>query len=179
MFALEGRAATVTAEDLRFSKSEIARFFDPRLSRQELAAVVDDLAGWPLALHICRNAGPHGAANAAGGGDDDTVAGWIEMRLWRGLPVVDPDFVLDIALFDRVDPGPDRRGDRGANRGTAARVDADACRAAVDHGRRRVADAAASIDQGLLRQAAVRGNAGVPDHPLRCRTGARAPRTGG
>ena len=66
--------------------------------------MVDDLAGWPLALHICRNAAPHGAANAAGGGDDDTVAGWIEMRLWRGLPVVDRDFVLDIALFDRVDP---------------------------------------------------------------------------
>ena len=104
MFALEGRGATVTAEDLRFSKNEIARFFDRRLSRQELAAVVDDSAGWPLALHICRNAAPHGAANAAGGGDDDTVAGWIEMRLWRGLPVADRDFMLDIALFDRVDP---------------------------------------------------------------------------
>ena len=103
MFALEGRGATVTAEELRFSKSEIARFFDRRLSRQELAAVVDDSAGWPLALHLCRNAAPQSVPSAAGG-DDDTVAGWIEMRLWRGLSVADRDFVLDIALFDRVEP---------------------------------------------------------------------------
>ena len=104
MFALEGRAATVTAEELRFSKSEISRFFDRRLSRQELAAVAADSAGWPLALHLYRNAPPHGTPNAGGGGDDDTVAGWIEMRLWRGLSAGDRDFVLDIALFDGLDP---------------------------------------------------------------------------
>ena len=30
--------------------------------------------------------------------------GWIETRLWRGISAADRDFVLDIALFDRLDP---------------------------------------------------------------------------
>ena len=135
MFALEGRGAAVTAEELRFSTPDISRFFGERLSRREFASVAADSAGWPLALHIYRNAAARsGAPNAAGG--DDTVAGWIETRLWRGLSAADRDFVLDIALFDRLD------------------------------------DAAASADQELLREAAVRGGAGaVPGHPRRHRGG--------
>ena len=63
MFALEGRAATVTAEELRFSKSEISRFFDRRLSRQEGAAAHWGYPRWfysrrrsrggPVQLAIC------------------------------------------------------------------------------------------------------------------------------
>ena len=102
MFALEGRGATVTAEDLRFSTPDISRFFHRKLSRRELAAVAADSTGWPLALDIHRNAARRGAAIAAG--PDDTVAGWIETRLWRGLSADDRDFVLDVALFDRLDP---------------------------------------------------------------------------
>ena len=102
MFALEGRGATVTEEELRFSKPDILRFFGRRLSRRELAAVAADSAGWPLALHIQRNAARRGAPDAAVG--DDTAAGWIETRLWRGVSAEDRDFVLDIALFERLDP---------------------------------------------------------------------------
>ena len=104
MFALEGRGATVTAEELRFSARDVSRFFDGRLSRRELGSVVADCAGWPIALRIYRNARRHGAPDAGGGGGDDTVAGWIETRLWRGIPDAERDFVLDIALFDRLDP---------------------------------------------------------------------------
>ena len=102
MFALEGRSVTVTAEELRFSPADISRFFERKLSRRELAAVVADSAGWPLALHIQRNAMRPGARHGASGGD--TVAGWVETRLWRGLSAEDRDFLLDIALFDRLEP---------------------------------------------------------------------------
>ncbi len=102
MFALEGRAVIVTAEELRFSPADISRFFERKLSRRELAAVVADSAGWPLALHIHRNAMRRGGRHAEGG--EDTVAGWVETRLWRGLSAEDRDFVLDVALFDRLDP---------------------------------------------------------------------------
>lgn len=101
MFTLEGQGATVTADDLRFSTADISRFFGQKLSRRELAAVAADSAGWPLALHMRRNADRQGGSTAAG---DDTAAGWIETRLWRGLSAADRDFVLDIALFDRLDP---------------------------------------------------------------------------
>ena len=102
MFVLDGRGVTLTAEVLRFSTSDVARFFDRRLSHRELASVVADSAGWPIALRIYRNAKRHGAENAGGG--DDTAAGWIETRLWRGISAADRDFVLDVALFDRIDP---------------------------------------------------------------------------
>ena len=101
-FALEGREATVTAGELRFSHPEISRFFEEKLSRRELASVVEDSAGWPLALRIHRNARRRGEPGA--GGADRTVADWIETRLWRGIPAEDREFVLDMALFDPVEP---------------------------------------------------------------------------
>ena len=101
MFALEGRDATVTVDELRFSRPEISRFFEGKLSRRELGSVAADSEGWPIALRIHRNARQRGAS--AAGGADRTVAGWIETRLWRGVNPCDRDFVLDIALFDRVD----------------------------------------------------------------------------
>ena len=102
MFALEGREATVTADDLRFSRSDIARFFEQGLSRRELASVAADSAGWPIALRIQRNAGRRESGSAQGA--ERTVAGWIETRLWRGIPAEHRDFVLDAALFDSLEP---------------------------------------------------------------------------
>ena len=99
--ALEGREATVTAEELRFSRPEIVEFFDGKLSRRELASVVAESAGWPIALRVHRNARQHGNP----GGADRTVADWIETWLWRGVSAEDREFVLDIALFDPVEPG--------------------------------------------------------------------------
>lgn len=45
MPAVEGRAAVLTADDLRFSTPDISRFFSKKLSRRELAAVAADSAG--------------------------------------------------------------------------------------------------------------------------------------
>ena len=102
MFALEGRSATVGTEELRFSAADAGRFFDRGLSRRQLKAAIADSAGWPVALRMYRNAGRHGNPSLSGG--DDTVAGWIETRLWRGIAADDRDFVLDISLFDEVAP---------------------------------------------------------------------------
>ena len=102
MFALEGRETTVTADDMRFSRRDIARFFEGGLSRRELASVAADSAGWPIALRIQRNAGHRRNGGAQGPGR--AVSGWIETRLWRGISAADRDFVLDAALFDSLDP---------------------------------------------------------------------------
>ena len=104
MFTLEGRSEWVTAEDLRFSAPDIARFFETRLSRRELSWVAENSEGWPIALRLYRNAQEAGAVPAVVDADDDTVAAWIETRLWRGLAVDDRDLVLDISLFDWIDP---------------------------------------------------------------------------
>ena len=104
MFALEGRGETLTVEDLRFSTAQIARFFRKRLSRAQLAAVATESAGWPIALRLYRNALEAGTPISELG-TSDTVAAWIESRLWRGLSAEDRDFVLDISLFDWIDAG--------------------------------------------------------------------------
>ena len=87
--------------------------------------MVRDSAGWPLALRIHRDAARRGLPDAASG--EDTVAGWIETRLWRGLSAEDRDFVLDIALFDRLETslidevtGARNSGRRIASMGTLA-----------------------------------------------------------
>ena len=102
MFALEGRSVRVGTEELTFSAGDAVRFFDGRLSRREQKAAIVDSAGWPIALRMYRNAGLHG--NVTVSGNDDTVAGWIETRMWRGTSTEDRDFVLDISLFDEVAP---------------------------------------------------------------------------
>ena len=104
MFLLEGRGETITAEELRFSLPDIARFFDTELSRRELAAVAASSAGWPIALRIYRNAAQAGEPPDDAVLGKETVAAWIESRLWRGVPDDDREFILDMSLFDWIDP---------------------------------------------------------------------------
>ena len=99
---LEGRAEVVDTEELRFSKSEVARFFDLSLSRSDLAAEMDRSVGWPIALRISRNRMERGA-HPGTGVVQDFVTNWIESRLFSGLASDDRDFLLDIGLFDWMD----------------------------------------------------------------------------
>ena len=103
MFELEGRSATLTVEDLRFSAPDVSSFFERRLSRRELGSVVANSGGWPIALRIYRNANLEGASKSGADGGGDLAAAWIETRLWRGISEEDRNFVLDVALFDSVD----------------------------------------------------------------------------
>ena len=99
---LEGPARTLTVEQLRFSRAEVARFFDLRLSRRELAEVAEESAGWPIALCIYRN--ERTQEGLADRGTAREFAGnWVDSRLWHGLAAGDRDFLLDIGLFEWVD----------------------------------------------------------------------------
>ena len=109
----EGRSELVMADDLRFSRAEIAEFFDQTLSRRELAAVAADSAGWPMALRIRRNAG-----SRRGTGEArvmrEVVENWVESRLWHDLSEADREFVLDVRLFEWVDGETERTWRDGA-----------------------------------------------------------------
>ena len=99
---LEGRAAVLSADDLRFSRAEVAEFFDGKLTGKRLAAVTSESAGWPFALRIRLNelsAGgrPEGALS------QELVENWVESRLFAGLGPDDREFLLDIGLFERLD----------------------------------------------------------------------------
>ena len=100
---LEGRAAIVSAEDLRFSKSEVAAFFRGELTRPQLTALMSESAGWPFALRISRNEVERG-----GRGDPreamEFVENWVESRLFAGLGPEDREFLLDIGLLEWMDP---------------------------------------------------------------------------
>ena len=97
---LDGRGVTITAEELRFEKPEIARFFDTRLSRRELAELTDVSQGWPIALCIHRNVRESTASTDL---LQDIASNWIEARLWRGVSQEEHDFVLDVGLFDWIE----------------------------------------------------------------------------
>ena len=99
---LEGSGAILSADDLRFSRSEVAAFFDGKLTRERLTALMSDSAGWPFALRISRNeqaGGGRGAARAA----QKLVENWVESRLFAGLGPEEREFLLDIGLFDWMD----------------------------------------------------------------------------
>jgi len=99
---LEGRAAVLTANELRFSNSEISEFFDLRLSRNELATLAAESAGWPIALRISRNKRASGTP-AGARAVQDFADNWVESRLWDGLAAHDREFLLDIGLFEWMD----------------------------------------------------------------------------
>lgn len=104
---LDGSALVVSANELRFSNPDIARFFGLKLSRRELRALTAESAGWPVALRIRRNEqrlGRNGDQTASEAGVvRDVVDNWIEARLWYGLSATDRDFLLDMGLCEWLD----------------------------------------------------------------------------
>ena len=90
-------------EDLRFSRADTARFFDLRLSRRALAEEMGRSAGWPFALRMAR-IGMERGAQGGGRTEGDLVGNWIESRLFANLGRDDRNLVLDLGLFDWIDP---------------------------------------------------------------------------
>ena len=100
---LDGSAVIVGASAFRFSRHEIAQFFRGGLSRRKLAAVERQTAGWPVALVAYRNmqvreAGPAGADTTG------FTSNFVGVRLLRDLSPADRAFLLDIAVFDWIEP---------------------------------------------------------------------------
>ena len=96
----EGAADFLTEEDLRFSRAEIERLFDGKLSRRELAAVAASSAGWPIALGIERAAR---AGQARERDVQDLMYNWVESSLWSDLAEDEGEFLLDVGLFETID----------------------------------------------------------------------------
>ena len=99
---LEGRALIVSAEELRFSRSEVAEFFDGKLSPPQLAGLMTESAGWPFALRVARNEMGRGRSLDAQA-SQEFVENWVESRLFAGLGREDREFLFDIGLFDWMD----------------------------------------------------------------------------
>ena len=99
---LDGDAQILTAEDLAFSRAEIAKFFDLALSREELAAIADESRGWPIALRIWRNAAGRRTA-AESRVARDAVGTWIGGRFLEQFSEEERELVLDIGLFEWID----------------------------------------------------------------------------
>ena len=92
----------LTANDLQFTRDDIARLFDGTLSRRDLAELVSSSSGWPLAVRAsynddARTRGGHGAVV------QDVVENWIASDLWRTLSGADHELLLDAGLFDWFD----------------------------------------------------------------------------
>ena len=97
---LDGSVSIVGTEQLRFSATEVGRYFHGELSGRELAAVWERTAGWPLAVAHCRSApGPGNAEPDAG----SIQADFVGIRLLRSLPAEIRTALLDLAVFDRID----------------------------------------------------------------------------
>ena len=100
---LDGRGSIVSTEDLRFSRAEAAEFLGGGMGKARLDALMTESAGWPLALRVARNelVAARGVGGSASGG---FVENWVEARLFAELGAEDRDFLLDIGLFEWMDP---------------------------------------------------------------------------
>ena len=104
---LDGQGTILTAEDLRFTNPEIALFLGSPLSREQLVAAAERTAGWPAALRLHRNLEgieKHSSASDTLPGYKAVVADFLGSRLMRGLGRDSREFLLDVALFDTIDP---------------------------------------------------------------------------
>lgn len=110
---LNGDGIYLTADQLRFPKERIARFFDGALSRRELGAVAERTEGWPVALRVYRNVrsaarGPTSAKVRAADRDWGRITGvaadWLGERLLRNLADEDRQMLLDLSLFEWITP---------------------------------------------------------------------------
>ena len=99
---LEGSAVVVTTEQFRFSKPEVARFFDGNLTRGELTDILERTAGWPVALRIDRSMRMARTAESIKRGKALT-RNFLDARLLRGLSDRDRTLLLDLAVFEWID----------------------------------------------------------------------------
>ena len=96
------RANVIAAEDLRFSRMEMAQFFGGTLSQRELGRLATEASGWPIALHVEREKREKGHAGRA-----QVLAGVasrrLESRLWYDLADDDRELVLDAGVLEWMD----------------------------------------------------------------------------
>ena len=99
---MNGDAIVVGADECRFSRADIAQFFQGELSRRQLAGVEERTAGWPVALLACR------ATRGFAGTEPDpamaaVIANYFKVRLLHDLSAEDRAALMDVAVFDGCD----------------------------------------------------------------------------
>ena len=100
------RGIMLTVEDLRFSSPEMAVFLGQPLSREELVTAVERTEGWPAALRIHRQLGIRKQETGDAGEVrryEQVITDFLGARLIRGFSEASRDFLLDVALFERID----------------------------------------------------------------------------
>ena len=104
---LAERGVGLGVSELRFSTPEVARFVGADLAPGDLEALVARTEGWPVALQLWRNLRGDAARPAPVHdfrGDKGVTANFLGARLLGTLPQADRDFLLDLALFDWIEP---------------------------------------------------------------------------
>ena len=101
---LDGSGEVLSAEDLRFSRPDIARFLGRDVPRRRVDAVTEESRGWPIALRVLGNERVETKPESADPGTD-LADNWMESRLLRGLSESARDLLLDAGLFDWIDAG--------------------------------------------------------------------------
>ncbi len=101
---LGDRALVVGVDEFRFSREDIARFFGDTLSTEEVGAIEERTAGWPVALMVYRNTGPAdtGTPTARVG---HLTANYMGVCVLRDLSKRDRAHLLDLSVFDWIDVG--------------------------------------------------------------------------
>ena len=99
---LDRSATVIGAHHLRFSKTDIARFFDGKLSQGELAAVEEQTAGWPVALKVYCNTRAD-TSRTLGSDAVQLTENYIGVRLLRDLSAADRAALLELAVFDLME----------------------------------------------------------------------------
>ena len=95
---LDGSGLLLGVNEFRFSRSEIDRFFEGKLSRRQLNEVQESTAGWPVALMVYRS------EQARATQITQITSDFVRVRLLRGLSAEDRKFVCELAVFDWIDP---------------------------------------------------------------------------
>ena len=101
---LNGSGSVISTERFRFSRAQIGSLFRGELSRRELAAVEVRTAGWPVALMFCRNLRVGQRGGEPGVDTEKLASNYTEVRLLGHLPREVRADLLDMAVFDRIEP---------------------------------------------------------------------------
>ena len=110
---VDGRGTILRVDDLRFAKPEIALFFGGQLSRLELAEMTERTEGWPAALRVLLNMRMRAAVSGNGeqAPDAGPLQGYggiasrsISSRLRRDMKDEERDYLMDVSLFDVIEP---------------------------------------------------------------------------